>query len=149
MSRSTGLAPRRGYSLDANTILVGPVAAGARGRVATTRTGAEQILTTRLESQDLFKIVVNGNASAAGKYTIQVAHVPEGSSTVSAYATVAVVTCAPGNQEIPLSGVNIRELVRVAGSVTGDVRAVAVRAVAGTAGDAPAGVSTISLQYAS
>ena len=38
MSRSTGLAPRRGYQLDAETILLGAVKAGARGRAAETRT---------------------------------------------------------------------------------------------------------------
>ena len=150
MSRSTGLAPRRGYSLDALTVLVGAVAAGARGRVAETRTGTARLLNTRLEAQDVFKLVVHGNASAAGTYTIQVAHVPEGSTTPDTYGTVALVTLAPGIQEIPLSGATVREIARTAPStdLTGDVRVVAIKAVAGTAGDAPAGVNTISVQYA-
>jgi hypothetical protein len=150
MSRSTGLAPRRGYTLDASTVLVGAVRAGARGRAATTRTGAEQILNTRLDAQDVFKIVVHGqSATSAGQYTIQVAHVPEGSTTASTYATVAVVTLAPGIQEIPLSGAVVRELARTAPTpdVEGDVRVVAIKAVAGTDANAPAGTNTISLQY--
>ena len=150
MARSTGLAPRRGYTLDAQTVLVGAVRAGARGRAAATRTGAEQILNTRLDAQDVFKIVVHGDASAAGQYTIQVAHVAEGSSTVSTYGTVAVVTLAPGIQEIPLSGATVREIARTAPNpdITGDVRVVAIKAVAGTEANAPAGANTISVQYA-
>jgi len=148
MARSTGLLPRRGATLDAMTTLVGPVLAGANGRPAETRTGTARILTTNLAAQNLFKLVIQGNASAAGKYTIQVAHVPVGSTTPSTYATVAVVDLKPGYQEIPLSGFNLREQARVAGSVTGEVRVMAIRATAGTAGDAPAGVSTIFLDYA-
>jgi len=150
MARSTGLAPRRGYTLDAATVLVGAVAAGARGRAAATRTGAEQLLNTRLEAQDVFKIVVHGNASAAGQYTIQVAHVPEGSTTANTYGTIALVTLAPGIQEIPISGAVVREIARTAPAtdITGDVRVVAIKAVAGTDANAPAGTNTISLQYA-
>lgn len=150
MARSTGLAPRRGYTLDAATVLVGAVRAGARGRAAATRTGAEQLLNTRLEAQDVFKIVVHGDASAAGQYTIQVAHVPEGSTTPSTYGTIALVTLAPGIQEIPISGAVVREIARTAPNpdITGDVRVVAIKAVAGTDANAPAGVNTISVQYA-
>ena len=150
MSRSTGLAPRRGYTLDAATVLVGAVRAGARGRAAATRTGAEQLLNTRLEAQDVFKLVIHGDASAAGQYTIQVAHVPEGSTSPSTYGTIAVVTCAPGIQEIPISGATVREIARTAPAtdITGDVRVVAIKAVAGTEANAPAGVNTISVQYA-
>jgi hypothetical protein len=108
-ARSTGLAPRRGYLIDAATVLVGAVAAGARGRAAGTRTGAAQILNTRLEAQDTFKLVAHGNASAAGQYTVQVAHVPEGGTVNNShYATIALVTCAPGIQEIALSGAQVR-----------------------------------------
>lgn len=149
MARSTGLAPRRGYTLDADTVLVGAVAAGARGRVATTRTGAAQILNTRLECQDVFKIVIHGSDTSAGQYTIQVAHVPEGSTTPSTYGSIAVVTLAPGIQEIPVSGDTVREIARTAPStdITGDVRVVAIQAVAGTNANAPTGTNTISLQY--
>lgn len=150
MSRSTGLAPRRGYTLDAATVIVGPVRAGARGRAAATRNGAEQLLNTRLEAQDVFKLVVHGDSSAAGQYTVQVAHVPEGSTTPSTYGTIAVITCAPGIQEIPISGATVREIARTAPNpdVTGDVRVVAIKAVAGADALAPAGVNTISVQYA-
>lgn len=151
-ARSTGLAPRRGYMLDAEAVLVGRVEAGARGRAAETRTGAARLLTTRLEAQDTFKIVVHGSATSAGTYTIQAAHVAEGGALASAstYATLAVITCAPGIQEIALSGAQVRELVRVAADpdLTGDIRVVAVQAVAGTSSNAPAGTNTISIQPA-
>lgn len=156
--RSTGLLPRRGYSLDAGTVIVGAVAAGTRGRAAETRTGAARLLNTRLEAQDVFKLVVHGQTSnSAGGYIIQAAHVPEGSTTPDTYATIATVTCAPGIQEIALSGAQVRELCRVAPNpdITGDVRVVAIKAVAGTGtGEGgngvaiPAGTNTISVQYA-
>ena len=158
-ARSTGLAPRRGYTIDAATVLVGAVAAGARGRVAETRTGAARLLNTRLEAQDVFKVVVHGQTSdAAGGYIIEAAHVPEGSTSPSTYAVIATATCAPGIQEIALSGAQVRELCRTAPNpdITGDVRVVAIRATAGTkTGQAegngvlvPVGTSTISLQVA-
>lgn len=160
MARSTGLAPRKGYTLDAQTVLVGAVAAGARGRAAETRTGAARMLNTRLDSQDVFKLVVHGQTSnSAGGYIIEAAHVAEGAALASAsdYAAIATVTCAPGITEIPLSGATVRELVRVAPAtdLTGDVRVVAIRATAGTGSGqggngvvVPAGTNTISLQYA-
>jgi hypothetical protein len=149
MARSTGLRARRDVTLDALTTLVGPVLAGTMGRPAETRTGTARILTTPLNSQNVFRIIAKGDASAAGTYTIQAAHVPLGSTTISAYATIAVITLAPGQQSIPVDGVTVENLVRTAGSVTGEVRAVAVRAVAGTAGNAPAGLNTIFLDYVS
>lgn len=155
-ARSTGLLPRRGYTLDALTVLVGEVKAGARGRAAETRTGAARLLNTRLEAQDVFKIAVHGQSSdSAGGYIIQAAHVAEGAAigAASTYATIATVTCAPGVSEIALSGANIRQLVQAAGSLTGDIRVVAIRAVAGTGTGGggngvavPAGTNTISLQ---
>lgn len=147
-ARATGLLNRRAYGFDANTVLVGAVKAGARGRAAETRTGAARLLTTRLDAQDVFKIVVNGQSStSAGKYTIEAAHVAEGAAlgTASTYAALAVVTCAPGIQEIPISGVQAQALVRAAGSLTGEVAVRAIRATAGTAGDAPAGTNTIRI----
>jgi hypothetical protein len=135
MARSTGLAPRRGYTLDAATILLGAVAAGTRGRAATTRTGAELLLNTRLESQDVFKLVANGQTStSAGGYIVQAAHVAEGGTTASTYANIAMVTLAPGIQEIPLSGAVVGDLCRKAPNpdVTGDVRVMAVRLIPGS-----------------
>lgn len=158
-ARSTGLAPRRGYMIDAATVLVGAVRAGARGRAAATRTGAELILNTRLEAQDVFKIVVHGQTSnSAGGYIIEAAHVAEGSSTVGTYAPIATVTCAPGIREIAVSGTQVRALVAAANSNPADLRAVAIRAVAGTADPTaspavagngvliPVGTNTVSLQ---
>jgi hypothetical protein len=155
-SRSTGLLPRRGYVIDALTVLVGAVAAGARGRAAETRTGAARLLNTRLEAQDVFKIVAHGQSSdSAGGYIIQAAHVTEGAAigSASTYATIATVTCAPGINEIAISGAQVRQLVKDAGSLTGDIRVVAIRAVAGTGTGqggngvvAPAGTNTVSLQ---
>lgn len=149
-ARSAGLLPRRGYTLDAATVLVGPVAAGTRGRAAETRTGTARILNTRLEAQDTFKLVARGNASAAGQYTVQVAHVAEGGTVNNShYATIAVITCAPGIQEIALSGAQVRALAANGASITsGDVRVVAIRANAGTDANAPAGVNTISVDLA-
>lgn len=154
-ARAVGLSPRRGYVLDALTVLVGSVKAGARGRVAETRDGSARLLNTRLEAQDVFKIVVNGSSDAAGGYIIQAAHVPEGGDLTGAstYATIATVTCKPGANELALSGANIRQLVKDAGSLTGDIRVVAIKAVAGTGTGqggngvaVPAGTNTISLQ---
>lgn len=149
-ARSTGLAPRRGYTLDAETVLVGRVEAGTRGRAAEDRDGDARLLNTRLDAQDVVKIVVYGDADAEGEYTIQAAHVAEGGGLddASDYATLAVVTCAPGIQEIALSGTQISALVAAAAdpAIEGEVRVVAVQAVAGTAGDAPGGVNTISIQ---
>lgn len=150
-ARSTGLAPRRGYSLDAETVLVGRVEAGARGRAAEDRDGDPLLLSTRLDAQDVVKLVVYGDADAAGEYTVQAAHVAQGGSIEDAadYANLAVITCAPGIQEIALTGPQISALVSAAAdpAIEGEVRVVAVQAVAGTAGDAPAGVNTISIQY--
>lgn len=151
MSRSTGLAPRRGYTLDANTVIVGAVAAGTRGRAAETRTGTARLLNTRLEAQDVFKVVVHGqDSSSAGNYAIQVAHVAEGAAigAASTYTTIATAVCSPGITEYAISGATVRAAVAAAGSLTGDVRVVAIKAVAGTGtGNVPAGTNTISLQY--
>jgi hypothetical protein len=71
--------------------------------------------------------------------------VAEGAALASAstYATIAAITLAPGIQEIALTGAQVRALVVAAGSLTGEVRVVAVRAVAGTDANAPAGTNMI------
>jgi len=160
MARSTGLLSREGYQVDASTVLVGAVNPGTRGRAGGTRNGAAMLLNTRLDAQDVFKIVVYGqNSSSAGGYIIEAAHVPEGGtlSDAATYATIATVTCAPGINEIVLTGPQVRELARTAPSpdLTGDVRVVAIKATAGTGTGSgqngvavPAGVNTISLQVA-
>lgn len=136
MARSTGLAPRRGYQLDAETILLGAVKAGARGRAAETRTGAARLLQTNLAAQDDLKfIAAGGSSNSAGGYVLQAAHVAEGAalSSASAYANIAVVTASAGViNEVSVSGKEVREAVRVAGSVSGDVRVAAVRVRPGT-----------------
>jgi hypothetical protein len=136
MARSTGLAPRRGYQLDAETILLGAVKAGARGRAAETRTGAARLLQTNLAAYDDLKfIAAGGSSNSAGGYILQAAHVAEGAalSSASAYANIAVVTASAGViNEVGVTGKEVREAVRVAGSVSGDVRVAAVRVRPGT-----------------
>ncbi len=138
MARATGLAPRRGYLLDAMTVMVGEVKAGARGRVAETRTGAARLLTTNLAAQNDWKLVAYGQSSnSAGGYVLQAAHVAEGAalSSASAYANIGVITIGTGQSnpnEVVVGGKQIRDAVRAAGSVTGDVRVAAVRVRPGT-----------------
>jgi hypothetical protein len=136
MARATGLAPRRAYELDALTVLVGNVLAGARGRQAETRTGAARLLNTNLAAYDDLKfIAAGGSNNSAGGYILQAAHVAEGAalSSASAYANIAVITATPGAiNEVAVSGKQIREAVKAAGSVSGDVRVAAVRVRPGT-----------------
>lgn len=152
MGRSYGL-DRRAYHLDAETVLVGYVGANGYSRAAETRTGAARILTTHLNAQDLFKLVVVGqDAAAAGEYTIRVGHVPIGGDLgdVSNYADVATVALnGKGTTEVGLSGRQIEEAIRAANMGGPDeVRAVAVSAEGGEGGAAPAGTSTIYIQPA-
>jgi len=139
--------------IDRETVLVGAVRAATRGRDAETRTGAARLLETRLDAQNVFKVVCKGQTSnAAGGYLIQVASVAEGAAigTASAYATVAVIEAAGiGDVEVAVSGAAVRALVQTAGSLTGDVRCVAVRATAGTGSNGaavPAGTMTVFIQ---
>ena len=135
MPRSTGLAPRRGYPVDALAVLVGDVLPGYRGRVAETRTGAARLLATRLDAQDVVKIIAFGQtANAAGGYVIQAASVAQGAAigTASAYANIGIISVAGQNTaEVSISGRQVQEAVRAAGNLTGDVRVTAVRAIAG------------------
>jgi hypothetical protein len=152
MARSTGLAPRRGYQLDAETILFGLVKAGPRGRAAETRTGAARLLNTNLAAQNVVKIAGFGQSStSAGGYLVQAAHVAEGAAigTASTYATIGVISFTAGQiNEVALSGKQIREAVKAAGSLTGDIRVVAVRLTAGTGANGaavPAGTNTVAI----
>ena len=155
--RSTGLLNRRGWLLDASTVLVGAVAGGTKGRPAATRTGAALLLNTRLEANDVIRVVAVGQSStSAGGWIIEAAHVPEGGSLsdASTYAPIATITVAAGqSSEVPISGDQIRRAVAAAGSLTGDVRVVAVRATAGTGTGSggngvavPAGTNTVMIQ---
>jgi hypothetical protein len=152
MGRSFGL-DRRAYHLDAESVLVGYVGANGYSRAEETRTGAARLLTTQLNQQNLFKLVVVGqDAAAAGQYTIQVAHVPAGGTLAdaSAYASIATVTLAgKGTTEIGLSGRQLEDAIKAADAgVTGEVRGVAIQAVAGTGEAEPAGTATIYIQPA-
>ena len=153
MARSTGLNPRRGGCLDADTILLGPVGPGTKGRAAVTRTGAAMLLTTRLEAYDVVKFKLYGaTANVAGGYRVEVASVAEGAAlgTASAYALVATIAGSGiATKEVAVSGAQILDAVRTAGSLTGDVRCVAIRLVAGTGSNGvaiPAGTMTISVE---
>jgi len=137
MERATGLAPRRGRMLDAETVLVGEVMAGARGRMAETRTGAARMLTTNLTAQEVFKAMVYGQTeNAAGGYLIQVGHVPLGGELADAtgYVTVAeVIANGQSIDEVPISGASMWAALRESASLTTeDSRGVAIRAIPGT-----------------
>lgn len=153
MARSTGLAPRRGGCPDADTILLGAVGPGTRGRAAVTRTGAAMMLTTRLEAYDVVKFKLYGaTANVAGGYLVQVANVAEGAllASASTYATVAAIEGSGiATREVAVSGAQIRAAVAAAGSLTGDIRCVAIRLVAGTGSNGaavPAGTMTVSVE---
>lgn len=153
MARATGLAPRRAGCLDAETILLGYKGPGTKGRAAATLTGAAMLLTTRLEAYDVVKFKLYGATSnVAGGYLVQVAHVAEGAAigTASTYATVATIQGSGiATFEVAVSGAQIREAVKAAGSLTGDIRCVAIRLTAGTGSNGaavPAGTMTVSVE---
>ena len=72
--------------------------------------------------------------------------------TASTYATVAIVIGAGiATKEVAVSGAQILDAVKTAGSLTGDVRCVAIRLTAGNGSNganAPAGTMTISVEPA-
>lgn len=154
MARSVGIHPRRGHLIDAEQIIVGKVQAGARNRAAETRTGAARLLSTSLNEQYEFKAVVYGHgADAAGGYLLQAAHVPLGGDIADAvgWVTIAVLEAdGKGIDEVGLTGLQIHAAVKESASLTTvPVRAVAVRAVAGTGSNGaavPAGEITITLE---
>jgi hypothetical protein len=116
MARSTGMFPRRAHLLDADTVIVGPVNAGTRGRVAETRTGAARLLTTLLNMQMEFRATIYGHtAAAAGGYLLQVAHVPYGGAVADAagWVTAAVLSAdGEGIDEALLSGAAIHKAAK-------------------------------------
>lgn len=167
MAQATGLSPRRAYHLDASTVLVGAVGAGARGRAAETRTGTKRLLNTSLSAQMTYKAIIFGqDSSAAGGYLIQVAHVAPGgglpADNSANWVTIAAMEASGvGSTEVALSGAAIHKLAKTAASLTTETpRPVAVRATAGTkvvdasgnvttAGNGvlvPAGTITLTLQ---
>lgn len=137
MARSTGLAPRRARYIDARTVIVGAILAGARGQAAATRDGSAMLLTTPLNEQTDFNAVIYGqSANAAGGYVLQAAHVPVNGTIGDAVnwapiATLQLPATGFGNYEVAVSGAAIRDAIVRAGA-TGTVRAYAVRARPGS-----------------
>jgi hypothetical protein len=139
MPKATGLAPRKPFFIDRESVLVGSVRAG-EGVAAESRTGAARIMPFKLNTCDFFKVVATGALSnAAGGYFIEVAHLADGAAIGSAnptgYVQLGAVSFNGTSQaEVGFTGQQIEALVKAAASpaITGDVRVVALRLVAGT-----------------
>lgn len=138
MPQATGIPQRRGYLIDRDAVLFGSVRAGDQS-AAETRNGSARLLSNNLTRSD-FKIIAKGKASnAAGGYLIQVAHVPKGGvvgdANPTGYVTVgSIVFRGTDEAKTNLEGNEIEAAIRAAASpaITDDVRAVALRLVAGT-----------------
>lgn len=142
MPAAVGYTSQKAARIDRDSILLGPVRAGLNGagdlEPATVRTGAARLLEGRLNPYDSWKVVaVGGESTSAGGYLVQVAHVAQGDvlANASAWATIGAVTFS-GTSEVSLgfTGDQAEALVRAAASpaITGKVRVVAIRLVAGT-----------------
>jgi hypothetical protein len=135
MPKATGLAPRKAVFIDRESVIFGSVRAG-EGVAAESRTGAARVMPFKLNTCDFFKIVAQGAASdAAGGYFIEVAHVAEGAAvgTASTYARIgSIVFDGTTQTEVGFTGAQVEALVKAAGSLTGEIRVVALRLVAGT-----------------
>ena len=118
MARSTNLSLRRSVDIDAETIVVGAVGPGTRGRAAATRTGSAMLLTTRIDSTDEVKAILAGqSSSSSGGYLLQFAHVPSGGVIADAagwttFATLSV--SGVSSSEAILSGKQVRASVTTA-----------------------------------
>ncbi len=138
MPKATGLLSRKAYYIDRESVLIGAVRAG-EGAAAESRTGAARLLSFKLNNADMVKFVATGGAdNSAGGYLIQVAHVAEGGALANAnptgYVTIGtIVFSGKKTLEVGFTGAQIEELVKGAASpaITGDVRVVALRLVAG------------------
>ena len=139
MPKATGLAARKAYFIDRDSVLVGAVRAG-EGVAAETRTGAARVLPFKLNVGDFAKVVAVGALSnAAGGYYVEVAHVAAGGvvgdANPAAYVRIGSIVFSGTDQtEIGFSGPQVEALVKAGASpaITGDVRVVALRLVAGT-----------------
>lgn len=138
MPQATGIPQRRGFLVDRDHVLFGFVRAGDQS-AAETRTGAARLLPNNLIRSD-FRIIAKGKAAnAAGGYLIQVAHIPKGGAIGDAnptgYVTIGSIAFR-GTEEANanFNGNEIEALIRAAASpaITGEVRAYAIRLVAGT-----------------
>lgn len=128
--------------MDRDSILLGSVNAGVDGsgtlQPAETRTGAARLLEGRINPYDNWKVVaVGGQSSSAGGYLVQAAHVAQGDvlANASAWATIGAVTFnGTSDTELGFTGAQAEALVKAAASpaITGKVRVVALRLVAGT-----------------
>ena len=139
MPQATGLQARRGYNIDRDAVLLGNVRRGDNV-AAETRTGAARILDNKLNTCDLVKVVAQGALSnAAGGYFVDVAHVAIGGSLPASDSTNwirvgSIVLDGLNAVELPLSGVELNRRVKgeTSPAISGEVRVVAIRLVAGT-----------------
>jgi hypothetical protein len=115
MARSTNLASRRGYQIDAESIIVGAVGAGTRGRAAATRTGSAMLLTTALNKTDVVRAILAGQVSgSSGGYLLQFAHVPLNGvvADASGWSTFATISASGiGETEAVVSGKQVHDTV--------------------------------------
>lgn len=139
MPKATGLAARKAVFQDRESILVGSVRAG-EGVAAESRTGAARLLSFKLNTCDFFKVqAVGALSNAAGGYYVEVAHVAAGGAVGDAnptgYTRIGSISFNGTSQaEVGFSGPQVEALVKAGASpaITGDVRVVALRLVAGT-----------------
>lgn len=135
MPKATGLAPRKPIFIDRESVIFGSVRAG-EGVAAESRTGAARVMPFKMNTCEFFKIVAQGAASnAAGGYFIEVAHVAVGAAVgaASTYARIGSISFDGLNRtEVGFTGAQVEALVKAAGSLTGEIRVVALRLVAGT-----------------
>lgn len=138
MPKATGLAPRKPFFIDRESVLLGSVRAG-EGLATESRTGAARLMPFKLNTCDFFKVVATGALSnAAGGYFIEVAHVADGAALAAAnptgYVRIGSVSFDGTNPaEVGFTGQQVEALVKANASpaITGDVRVVALRLVIG------------------
>jgi hypothetical protein len=139
MPKATGLAARKAYFIDRDSVLLGAVRAG-EGVAAESRTGAARLLPFKLNTCDFFKVAAVGALStAAGGYYIEVAHVAAGGvvgdANPTGYVRIGSIVFSGTDQtEVGFSGPQVEALVKAGASpaISGDTRVVALRLVAGT-----------------
>lgn len=131
---------RRGYVLDALTVIVGSVRLGIEQNAETRTTGARELKSADLAAQNLYKLVqVVTDPTASGGYLIQAAHLPVGKGVADiaagGWATIATISATGrGTTEVGISGIQVRDAVMAVTTLASGetLRVQAVRAVAGT-----------------
>lgn len=141
MPAAIGYKPQRGQRCDRDAVLLGAVYAGLNGagdlEPAATRDGSARLLEGRINPYDAWKVVaVGGQTSSAGGYQVQMAHVAQGAAlaSASAWATIGAITFDGTKEtEFGFTGAQVEALVKAAATpaITGKVRVVALRLVAG------------------